>query len=130
MKNKVLIGLSALVLMGVALVTPRFVNAYRGDSGMQGPNCTPERHEVMTQAFENGDYNTWKESMQGKGRVTEIINEENFTRFAEAHRLVLEGKTEEAKQIREELGLGMGNKYGQSGGNRQGEGNGKGGWGE
>jgi len=63
----------------------------------------------MTKAFENNDYNAWKEQMGGRGRVSQVINEENFERFAEAHRLALEGKTEEAAKIRQELGLGLQN---------------------
>ena len=77
----------------------------------------------MTQAFENNDYNAWKEQMQGKGRVTQVVNEGNFTRFAEAHELALEGKTDEADQIRQELGLGLGNGSGQ--GQEKGSGTGR-----
>jgi len=123
MKSKLIIGLSVLTLMGGAMVAPSIINAYQGEPGMQGPNCTEERHQAMTQAFENNDYQAWKELMQGRGRASELINEDNFDRFAEAHQLALEGKTEEAKQIRQELGLGLGNRYG----NRDGRGN-KSGW--
>ncbi len=128
-RNLLTIGIGTLVLGGV-LLTPNLVDAYRGDPSIQGPNCTDERHELMEQAFESNDYNAWKEQMQGKGRVTEKVNESNFARFADAHRLALEGKTEEAKQIREELGLGLGNKYGQEQGSKQESGNGKGRWNE
>ena len=122
MKDKLLIGASILVLSGT-LVMPKLVEAYRGDPSVQGPkgpNFTEERHQEMIQAFDGNDYQAWKELMQGKGRVTEVINEDNFARFAEAHKLALEGKTEEASQIREELGLGLGNRRGQ--GNGQGRG--------
>ena len=67
----------------------------------------------MTRAFENKDYNAWKEQMQGRGRVSQVINEGNFARFAEMHKLMLEGKTEEAGKIRTELGLGLGDGSGQ-----------------
>ena len=104
----------ALTLSGIATIAGMtyFVAgpalAYRGDPSVQGPNCTPERHEEMLNAFNSNDYNAWKGLMQGKGRVTEVVNEENFARFAEAHQLALEGKIDEAKQIKQELGLGMG----------------------
>jgi hypothetical protein len=112
--NKKLLAVSALVLgAGVLLTTTSGVLAYRGDPNVQGPNYSPERHEAMTQAFENNDYNAWKELMQGKGRVTQVVNESNFARFAEAHKLALGGKTEEAKSIRTELGLGLRNGSGQ-----------------
>jgi hypothetical protein len=112
--NKTQLALSAIVLgTGVLLVTASGALAYRGDPNVQGPNYSPERHEAMTKAFENKDYNAWKELMQGKGRVTQVVNEGNFARFAEAHKLALEGKTEEAKNIRTELGLGLRNGSGQ-----------------
>jgi len=112
--NKTLLAVSALVLgAGVLFTTTSGVLAYRGDPNVQGPNYSPERHEAMTKAFENNDYNSWKELMQGKGRVTQVVNEGNFARFAEAHKLALEGKTEEAKSIRAELGLGLRNGSGQ-----------------
>lgn len=108
--TKTRLAITAAVLgTGVALATASGVLAYRGDPTVQGPNCTPERHEEMTKAFENKDYQAWKENMQGRGRVTELINEDNFTRFAEMHRLRLEGRNEEADQIRTELGLGLRN---------------------
>lgn len=106
-KFAILTGVMAVVIGGVTLA-PSAIEAYRGDPGVLGPNHAEERHEVMTMAFENQDYQSWKEQMQGRGRVTEVITEENFARFAEAHRLVLEGKTDEANQIRAELGLGQG----------------------
>ncbi len=119
--NKKILNIGAAVLgTGMLLGTASSAFAYRGDPSIQGPNYTPERHEAMTQAFENNDYNAWKEQMQGKGRVTQVINEGNFARFAEMHRLNLAGDTEGAAQIRTELGLGLrdgsGSGYGQGSG--------------
>ena len=122
--NKKILTIGAAVLgTGVLLGTASGVFAYRGDPSVQGPNYTPERHEAMTQAFAKNDYNAWKSQMQGKGRVTQVINEGNFARFAEMHRLNLEGKTEEAAKIRTELGLGQ--RDGSGSGYGQGEGYGK-----
>jgi hypothetical protein len=109
MNKKLIVSGTLGLLLGGLIIAPTKVLAYRGDASVQGPNCTEERHTEMTAAFENNDYNAWKGLMEGKGRVTEVINEDNFSRFAEAHRLSLEGNTEEAKKIREELGLGLGN---------------------
>jgi len=112
--NKTILALSALVLgAGALFVTVPKVLAYRGDPNVQGPNYTTERHEAMTKAFENNDYNAWKVQMQGRGRVTQVINEGNFVRYSEMHKLMLEGKTEEANKIRTELGLSLGNGSGQ-----------------
>jgi len=107
-KKIILLGATALILGG-AVLAPRSVEAYRGDPGVRGPDCSPERHEAMVQAFETNDYNAWKEQMQGKGRVAQVVTEENFGRFAEAHRLASEGKVDEARAIRQELGLGLRN---------------------
>ncbi len=117
-KKKIALSITALVLAGSVLAPA--VQAYRGEVGLPGPNCTPERQELMLQAFDNNDYNAWKEQMQGKGRVTQVVNQDNFSRFAEAHKLAQEGKTDEAKAIRAELGLDQGQK--------RGNGNGSGRW--
>ncbi len=101
--TKIIGGLSAGVLATAFIITPAI--AYRGDYTTKGPNCSPERHATMTEAMANNDYNAWKESMAGHGRVTQVINEENFSKFAEAHRLAEEGDLDGADKIREELGL-------------------------
>ena len=111
-KKSIILGTIALVLGGLVLI-PGTVQAYRGDPNVKGPNYSAERHEEMTKAFENKDYNAWKNLMQGKGRVTQVINEKNFAKFAEANKLALAGKTEEANKIRTELGLGLRNGSGQ-----------------
>lgn len=111
-KKLIILGTAGLVLGGFLLSSEKAL-AHRGDPSVQGPNYSAERHAAMTQAFENNDYNAWKELMQGKGRVTQVINEQNFARFAEAHKLALEGRTDEAQTIREELGLGLQNGSGQ-----------------
>ncbi len=120
MKKTLLLG-AAGVAIATATLLPSQTFAYRGDASVQGPNYTPERHEAMLKAFENNDYNAWKELMNGRG-VTNRITEQNFARFAQAHRLSLEGKTAEAQQIRTELGLGVQNETGN--GQRQGQGQG------
>src|SRR3990167_6163917 len=107
-KKSIILGTIALVLGGLVLI-PGTVQAYRGDPNVKGPNYSAERHEEMTKAFENKDYNAWKNLMQGKGRVTQVVNEQNFAKFAEAHELMEQGKTAEAQKIRQELGLGQHN---------------------
>jgi hypothetical protein len=108
MKRTILLTFASMLLGGLVLYTTS-AKAYQGDLNVKGPNYTEERHEAMTQAFANKDYNAWKELMTGRGRVTQVINEQNFARFAEMHQLMLEGKTDEANQIRTELGLGLHN---------------------
>ena len=116
-KKTTILGIASLAILGMAT----FIfgaSAYRGDAGVKGPNYTPERHEAMQKAFESGDYKAWKDSMNGRGRVSEVINEQNFKRFAEMHQLMLDGKNEEANVIRQELGLGHKNGQGKGMGKR------------
>ena len=105
-KKIIILGSLSLLLGGLALTSGKAL-AYRGDPTVQGSYYSEERHAAMTAAFENNDYNSWKELMGGRGMASQVINEQNFSRFAEAHRLALEGKTDEAKLIRQELGLGL-----------------------
>ena len=107
-KTSILLGLIALVIGG-AVIAPQTALAYRGDPTVKGPNYTEERHTSMEKAFENKDYNAWKTLMAGRGRVTQVINAQNFAKFAQAHELAEQGKTDEANKIRAELGLGLHN---------------------
>ncbi len=114
MKKGYILGALGIVALS-AMAYSNGVFAYRGDASQTGPNYTPERHTQMEAAFDKGDYSAWKENMNGRGRVSEVINEGNFNRFAEMHKLMEEGNTTEANKIRAELGLGQGNGQGKSG---------------
>ena len=107
-KTSILFGLTALVVAG-AVIAPQAVLAYRGDPAVKGPNYTEERHTAMEKAFENKDYAAWQNLMQGRGRVTQVVNKDNFAKFAQAHELAEQGKTDEANKIKAELGLGLRN---------------------
>lgn len=115
--NRTLLTLTALgIIAGGLLTFSQNVSAYRGDPSVQGPNYTAERHEAMEKAFDTNDYNAWKNLMQGRGRVTQVVNKDNFAKFAKAHQLAEDGKTQEAAAIRAELGLGLQNGAGRMGG--------------
>jgi hypothetical protein len=119
------IGLGTTVLalgaLGLATMT---AEAYRGEPGVPGPDCSPERQQAMAGAFASNNYQSWKEEMAGKGRVTQVVTEENFGQFARAHERAQAGDLEGAREIRQSLGLGvgqrkgdgsgMGNRYGQT----------------
>ncbi len=107
--KKITLGLGALAIIGIAGLSASAVFAYQGDSTVKGPNYSADRHAAMEQAFENKDYNAWKGLMTGNGRVMQIINKDNFAKFADAHDLAEQGKTVEAQKIRQELGLGLNN---------------------
>ena len=125
LSKKFIVGTSMLMATAGLVGSALYASAYQGDPNVKGPNYTVERHSAMTKAFENNDYNAWKELMAGRGRVTQVVNEGNFSRFAEAHKLALEGKMDEAKKIRTELGLGLKNGAGQGRGMGRGVNNNK-----
>ena len=104
--TKIISGASALAIVAVTVATTGSVFAYQGDPSAHGPNYTPERHEAMEKIFENGDYDAWAKQMEGKGRVTEMITKDNFSKFAQMHELAEKGDMEGAQKIMEELGLG------------------------
>lgn len=110
MKNKkIYISLSILAFVAViSAVVSNYALAYQGDATKQGPNYTAERHEAMEKAMADKDYEAWKALMNGRGRVTEVINKDNFAKFVEAHNLSEQGKHAESLAIRQELGLGNG----------------------
>jgi len=115
--KKTTLGLGALVLgLGIISASASTALAYRGDPTVKGPDYSVERHEAMTKAFENKDYDAWKNLMTGKGRVIQVVNKDNFAKFAEAHALAEQGKTAEAQKIRQELGLGLHNGLGKASG--------------
>lgn len=124
--KKILIVPAGLLALTLLISSDAF--AYKGDPKVQGPNYSAERHSQMTEAFENKDYDAWKNLMsdRGQSRVLEIITEENFDTFTQIHNLMLEGKIEEAQELRQELGLGQKNGMGKRGnGSRDGSGFGR-----
>jgi hypothetical protein len=105
-KNNLITGSAALVAVIAVMGLVAYSNAYQGDPNVEGPNYSPERHEQMEEAFENKDFEAWKDLMSERmgPRVVDLIDsQEKFEQFSEAHELMEEGKIEEANQIREEL---------------------------
>ena len=119
--NKILVGSLTVVMMGAFAVSSAF--AYQGDYSKQGPDYSPERHSAMEAAMENNDYAAWSGLMADRGRITQVINAENFSRFAEAHQLAHAGDLDGADDIRAELGIRTrnGEKVGARHGDGQGE---------
>ncbi|MHB8903543.1 MAG: hypothetical protein ACYC40_00335 [Patescibacteria group bacterium] len=105
--KKSILGLGILAILVLAGITASAVFAYQGDPTVKGPNYSVDRHTAMEQVFENKDYDAWKNLMAGKGRVAQVINKDNFAKFAEAHNLAEQGKMVEAQKIRQDLGLGL-----------------------
>ena len=73
MNKKLILTIGVLTVAGgILLVSKNPVMAYRGDSTEFGPNHTEERHSQMLEAFENKDFNGWKELMQDRGASQRI----------------------------------------------------------
>lgn len=107
--KKTIIGLGALALIAGAIgLSAKTSLAYQGEANIKGPNYSAERHEAMIKALETKDYNAWKTLMSSRSRLAQVVNETNFPKFVQAHELMLQGKTAEAQEIRQELGLGAG----------------------
>ena len=108
--KKITIGAAALVAIIASAGFAMSTFAYQGDPNAKGPNYNEERHEAMLNAFENKDYNAWKEARGdfGKGRIMDQVNEDNFSKFVEMRELRLAGDIDGADALREDLGLGQG----------------------
>ena len=123
--NKVLVGSFAVVMMGAFAVSSAM--AYQGDYSKQGPAYSPERHTAMAEAMDSNNYEAWSELMSDRGRIKQVVNEENFARFVEAHKLGQAGDIAGADAIRQELkirtsnGEKVGAKYGEGQGKNRGE---------
>jgi hypothetical protein len=126
--NKKLIGLGAVaaLALGAVIMLPGTADAYRGDPNVQGPNYSVERHTAMETAFETNNYAAWKELMGGRGRVSQVVTAESFSKFAQAHALAEQGDLAGAAAIRAELGLGLRNGSGAGTGTCTGAGMGRG----
>lgn len=105
MNKKIISALLITWIFGATLVSG--VSAYKWDPSVLWPNYSEDRHEAMEEAFVNNDYNARLELMDWKWRVTQIINEDNFAQFVEAHNLAEAWNLKAAKEIRTELGLGL-----------------------
>lgn len=110
-KNTTIFSLLALLFVGI--VTAGMVNAYRGDSTIEGPNFNAEVHDQLENALENRDYDLWisireENNFPMNGRMFEVVNEDNFDLFVDMHEAMEAGDIETANTIRAELGLGQG----------------------
>ena len=101
--NKILIGSFAVAMIGAFTVSSAM--AYQGNYSKKGPAYSSERHTAMTEAMNDNNYEAWKELMNGRGRITEVINEDNFADFVKARKLGQAGDTAGADEIRQKLGI-------------------------
>lgn len=99
-KNLIIASLAIIISLG----------AVYSASAFQGNKLkNQEIKEELNLSMVNQDYNTWLELKTDRVpcKDVDLINEENFALFSEAHQLLKEGKTDEAKEIFEALGKEM-----------------------
>jgi hypothetical protein len=122
-KKNIMLGLGVMALLfSISGISATTADAYRGDMTVKGPNYTAERHILMEKAFETNDYTAWKNLMTNNGKVTKVINKDNFAKFSEARELAKNGDISGAKKLRQELGLGLKDGSGLRQGNMAGKG--------
>lgn len=114
-KRMIILALFMLIVLGGAGAV------LAADNGKWYPGNNSERHEQITKAIESNNYAEWKQLMGDRG-ATQKITEQNFSKFAEMHKLMQAGKWEEAGKIRQELGLGQGQGQGKGMFGRKGKG--------
>jgi acyl-CoA-binding protein len=74
---------------------------HQADEGVRAEN-----EQALLDAYSAKDYEAWKNLMSGRGgMILEVINADNFAKFAEAKLLQHDGKDAEAKTILDGLGL-------------------------
>lgn len=107
MKNRNKLMMSGLMALVLGLGISSNVFAYQGDFTEKGPNYNTAFHDEMVKVMTQGDYESWKKLVEEKvqnGKIDQVINKDNFSKFQEAWRLAQEGKIKEANAIRKELG--------------------------
>jgi hypothetical protein len=127
MKNQMIWGLIAIFIASIVALAG-ISYAYKGNPATKGPNYSTEVHEQLEAAIEAGDYDAWLKIRQDnnlptKGRIFQVINKDNFDKYAQLHEANMAGDTQKAAEIRAELGLGEGMIKNGSGKMGQGKGN-------
>ncbi|MDD4333152.1 MAG: hypothetical protein PHT51_03500 [Patescibacteria group bacterium] len=125
MDNKKIIAAGAVLtaviaVMGIASITYADTGTSTLNKFIPGNwKINSEKRDAEQKAFVNNDYDAWK-ALVGDNPVTEKITKDNFAKFVEAHRLMSEGKFQEAKVIFDELGVNPGGGFGKMHNNRHG----------
>ena len=108
--KKIVIGTFAIAAAGL-IGGAGIVNAYQGNPSDQGPNFDADSHDEKTAAFNELDYQVWKDLMEqsgSTGKVLDMVNADNFAVFVEAHNAALTGDMETSAKLRAEIGLNDG----------------------
>ena len=128
--KKITLGVLSVLTVGL-IATAGAVSAYQGNPDNEGPNFDADLHDLKIEAFDSYDFEVWKDLMLesgSQGRVLELVNEDNFNTFVDAHNAALAGDMDLSNELRSSIGLnnGVGPKDGSGFGNGMGEGKGQG----
>ena len=102
-------AIGSVLSLSVLAVIPVF--AANANKEARGSHFTPEHHEEIIEALDNGDYETWKSLMENSAhspKVMDVVTEDNFQTFIGIHALRKEGNFEGAKILAEESGIDFG----------------------
>ena len=106
------ITLATFSILAIGLIgSTGLVSAYQGNPDDQGPNYDTTLHDMKTDAFDTNDYEAWRFMMEdapNQGRVLDLVNEDNFDIFVQAHNAAEDGDMELSKELRSQLGLNDG----------------------
>ncbi len=113
-KQYLLVAVLGLILTTAAVSATTFAFGGRGmGAGLQADDAMRQQIDTVQQSITNNDYNAWQQAMTT--RVTEMrqqatdleakINQDTFNKLTQAHKLMQDGKRDEAKAIFDELGM-------------------------
>jgi len=95
-------------MFGLLVTTLAVSGLASADEGLnkfkQNRDFQPENRQAMKEVLENNDYEAFQELTANKPFAKEIT-EKDFENMQKVHSLMKEGKIEEAKALRQELGL-------------------------
>lgn len=98
----VFVGIASPIFVDTDTKIPRHMGMHK-EKRVEYAERVQERG-VIQNAIEKGDYEAWKEAMGDRPNAAEVTQEE-FVKLQEAHTLAQEGKYDEARQIRESIGI-------------------------
>lgn len=92
--------LAVLTLVLTAGITTAYASEYEYDE-----NLSKKRTSVLS-AFENNDYDSWKEIIHGSS-ISKIVTKERFEQFIKARNLARSGKYDESFELGLDLGFNL-----------------------
>ncbi len=106
MNKTILIAVIATAALGIAATS---VNVF-AQSPTPNTNIMQRlmvNHQAVQQALESGDYNAWENALpaQAQSMMGQTITKDNFPKLVQMHKLMEDGKYDQASQLRQELGL-------------------------